>query len=97
MDGACMPQGRNFSPRIADRCKINLGHNDTGLIACFSQNLAPWVDNDRMAIGFAAIFVESCLRRRNHKRAILNRPRALQHAPMGFARLLRKTGRSRED
>ena len=63
----------------------------------FRQDLTPWRDDHRVAIGLAAILMNTALSRRNHKGAIFDGTGALQHVPMRLARLAGEGGRCRDD
>ena len=92
-----MTEGRNLAACLVNLCKIDLGRDDTRLLACIGQYLPPWRDDDRMPVGLSVASVGAALSSRNYKAAVLDCPGPLQNVPVRVASHFGKCGRSEQN
>src|SRR5688572_15975083 len=81
-----MIKRRDSPPYLADACQVDVGKAQPFAITHVQQDLSPWIDQQRMAIGLAAIVVPSALRRGDNEAAGLDGSGSQEHFPMGLAR-----------
>src|SRR5215470_1022101 len=72
--------------RLRYRNSIKIGNYDGRMNAGFGNNFAPWRNDQAVTVGLPATLVLTRLGRRQYKAAVLDGPRAHEHAPMRFAR-----------
>ena len=78
-----MTQGRNAATGLFDPPRIDFRGDEPHPLRRLGEHLAPGRDDEAVAIGAAAFGMLAILRRRKDEAAILDRPRAQQHMPMG--------------
>src|SRR5262249_2536598 len=71
---------------------VDVSHDNAWLDAAFSENTAPWIDNERVAERLTTVLVLAALCRRKDEGAILDGAGADQRIPVRFARLARESG-----
>ena len=87
----------DLAAHLIDLRQVERGDDDAGINAAFGEDLAPRVDDQRMAIGLAAILVLAALRWRDDEAARLDGARAQQDVPVRLARDAREGGGDRDD
>src|SRR6516162_1185575 len=82
---------RNSAACRDDLGWVDLCHDHARLGAALGQNAAPRVDDERMAVCLAAVFVLAALGGGEHEAAIFDGTCALQNMPVCFAGLPRES------
>ena len=80
----------------ADLLRINLGDDDPFVLAAVGQNFAPRIDNERVAVAFAAAVQRAVLAWRDDIGAVLDRAGAREHMPVRASGQAREGGGHRE-
>src|SRR5689334_1371816 len=75
-EAAAVLQRWNLCASIGNLGRIDLGGDDARIDAAFSENFAPWIDDQRVAVSQPLAFMRAALRGREHERAVLDRARA---------------------
>ncbi|MGY4437948.1 hypothetical protein ACVW04_000730 [Bradyrhizobium sp. LM2.3] len=73
--------------RGLDLGRIDPGHDDARLDIALGEDLAPGIDDQRMAIGLALVLMQAGLRGGEDEAAGLDRACTQQHVPMRFTGL----------
>src|SRR6202012_5104426 len=84
-EDSVMPQARYALACRLRLLRIDVGPNHAGLGAGLGENLAPWRNDQRVAVCAPAVGVLSALRRRNHEGAVLDSAGAQQNVPVRLA------------
>src|SRR5689334_12493464 len=88
IEAPSMLQRGNARTGLRHLRRIDLRHHDPGLVAAFGQHASPWIDDERMAEGLAAVLMPAPLRCGEDKAAVLDRAGPYKYVPMRFAGLL---------
>src|SRR5215813_3935133 len=83
--GPVVPERGDHPPRLGDRLHIDACTDDSDTLAGVGEDLAPGIDDQRMAIGSPALGMLAPLRRCKDEASILDRPRLHQHLPVRLA------------
>ena len=86
-EAPAMLQRRHGFARGLDHGGIDLGQENAGLDAAFGEDVAPGIDDQRMAKGLALVLVQAGLGGGEHEAAVLDGAGAQQRVPMRFAGL----------
>ena len=78
---------RGYAPaNVRDALEIDVGEAKARLLAHVEQDIAPGIDDERMAERVAAVLVVTDLRCGDDKKTRLDRSRAQQNVPVRLAR-----------
>ena len=82
-----------FCRACARQRGVDLGDDDAGLVMVgLGDDAAPRIDDQRMAIGLAAVLMHAALRGGDHEGAVLDGAGAQQHVPVRLAGLAGEGG-----
>src|SRR5262249_40922088 len=94
LEATAMLEGGNARAGVVGGRKVDIGEDDTRLLAGLRQHLTPGRHDQTVPVGGTAVLVRAALCGSKHEGARLDRSSADEHAPMRFTRLL---GESRRD
>src|SRR5918999_1147330 len=82
-----MGETRQFPTHLAEIIEIDLGADKSRPIGKYGNDLAPWIDDHRMAMSFKTLGIFAELIWRDHVNLIFNGARAQQRLPVRFSRV----------
>ena len=88
MERAVVKERRHACARVPHRLRVHVGHNEAGArsgVACVCQDVAPRVDNERVAVGGALPRVHAALRGGEDIATGFDGTGAEQGVPVGLA------------
>src|SRR5262249_39575589 len=89
-EAATMLKRGHAASRCGDLGWVDVRHDHAGLGAAFGNDAAPWIDDQRMTEGLAAVLTLASWPRAQHVAAVLDGARAVEHMPVRLAGLPRE-------